>query len=441
VYVSDFSTLEPRLRRRAQRLVMQQANSVPGLSAAMKSLPSGQSSLADTQALWRFLSNPRVTPADLSEPLLAMARKGIAESCDAFALAVHDWSRLNFGGHESKRDRVRMSHERDVGYELQSTVLVADREGSPINAPVQNLRTATGVLSSRTDPVRPDTPHLDELSQRMLWLERQELGRPLVHIVDREADSVGHLRQWSAQGSQWLVRVKAGSRVRYQDTTLKLDEVAAGLTFEQVREVECRGARAVQWIASTTVVLARAAQPKARAANGKRVAAVKGEPLRARLVVSQVRDDADKLLAEWYLLSNLPPTVDAATLGLWYYWRWNIESYFQLLKGAGQQVEHWEQESGQAIFKRLLIASQACALAWRLRREQGEWAERTRRFLVRLAGRQMKRSQPVTASALLAGMYMLFAMNETLEHYSPEEIARFAREALGMTPREREGDV
>jgi hypothetical protein len=52
---------------------MQHANSVPNLAAGMKSLPSGQSSLADTQALWRFLNNPNVSPVDLSVPLLEMA--------------------------------------------------------------------------------------------------------------------------------------------------------------------------------------------------------------------------------------------------------------------------------------------------------------------------------------------------------------------------------
>jgi hypothetical protein len=325
-----------------------------------------------------------------------------------------------------------MTHDLDVGYELQSTVMVADRDGLPICAPVQNLRTANGLLSSRQDQIQPDTPHLDELSQRMAWLDQQALGRPLVHIIDREADSVGHLRQCNAQGSLWLLRVKEGGRVKYLGRSVKLSEVAATLTYEQTRQVQYKGAQAVQWIASTNVVLERAAKPSGRDANGKRKRAIKGAPLPARLVVSQVCDDAGKVLAQWYLLSNVPDEVDAATLALWYYWRWNIESYFKLLKGAGQQVEHWEQESGEAIFKRLLIAAQACALAWRLMRQQGEVAEQTRGFLVRPSGRQMKRKQPVTASALLAGIYMLFAISETLEHYSPEEITQFARHARGM---------
>jgi hypothetical protein len=61
--------------------------------------------------------------------------------------------------------------------------------------------------------VQSEQAHLDELSERIAWLEQQEFGKPLLHIVDREADSVAHLRQWSERGCQWIVRVKAGSQV------------------------------------------------------------------------------------------------------------------------------------------------------------------------------------------------------------------------------------
>ncbi|MEN9842480.1 MAG: hypothetical protein RLZZ612_309 [Pseudomonadota bacterium] len=86
------------------------------------------------------------------------------------------------------------------------------------------------------------------------------------------------------------------------------------------------------------------------------------------------------------------------------------------------------------MFNRLLIASQACALVWRLMRAQGEYAQRTRTFLVRLSGRQTKRKQPVTAPALLQGLYLLFAMCDTLQHYSPSELTAFAQHAFGPLP-------
>jgi len=55
---------------------------------------------------------------------------------------------------------------------------------------------------------------------------------------------------------------------------------------------------------------------------------------------------------------------DAATVARWYYWRWRIESYHKLLKGAGQQVEQWQQESAAALARRLLVAAMAWTAAW-----------------------------------------------------------------------------
>lgn len=76
-------------------------------------------------------------------------------------------------------------------------------------------------------------------------------------------------------------------------------------------------------------------------------------------------------------------------------------------------------------------------MAWRLMRAEGEFAEQTKTSLVRLSGRQMKRSQPVTASALLSGPYILLAMADTQEQYSPQELVAFANEAIDWLPRQR----
>lgn len=131
----------------------------------------------------------------------------------------------------------------------------------------------------------------------MAWLEKQGFGKPLVHIVDREADSVAHLRRWSEAGSAWLVRVKEGSRVRFGDREMSLGEVGNELAYAPVREVEHRGRRATQWLASTQVVLVRKAKPKRVGASGKRVAAQAGIPLPVRLVVSRICDDKGRVWA------------------------------------------------------------------------------------------------------------------------------------------------
>ncbi|MHB0985132.1 MAG: hypothetical protein ACYC05_06010 [Sulfuricella sp.] len=63
-------------------------------------------------------------------------------------------------------------------------------------------------------------------------------------------------------------------------------------------------------------------------------------------------------------------------------------------------------------------------------RAEGELAQQTKTFLVRLSGRQMKRKRPVTPSALLDGLFKLFMMIETLEHYTLDELKQFAKFAI-----------
>ncbi len=429
--------LDARLIKRYDELVMGHTNGLAALAAGMKALPHSDRAFAQTQALWRFLSNDRVKPSDLVKPLLALAHEGCQEDCDEYALVMHDWSRINFMHHHSKTDRLQMTHKGDIGYELQSSLLVSDRDGSPICTPAQNLAVQDGILSTRTDEVIAHGKHMDELVDRAAWLERQGFAKPLVHIVDREADSVGHLRQLQAGGHLWLVRARMNSTVQHEGRSRSMKTIAEDLSFSAVREVVYKGKPAIQWIAEAPVVLTRQAQPAAKNRSQRFELRQSGEPLPARLVVSRVMGEDGKLLATWYLLSNVSESASADQIALWYYWRWRIESYFKLLKEGGQQLESWQQESGEAVFKRLLIASQACAVAWRLMRAEGEFAEQTRTFLVRLSGRQMKRSQPVTASALLSGLYMLLAMTETLEQYSPQELAAFANEAIGWLPRRK----
>lgn len=434
--------LEPRLRWRYGRLVAAHSNAVNDLAAGIKALPGQSSAFAHTQALWRFLENERTTPEVLMGPVLAGARTAVEESCSEYALAIHDWSHLNYFSHSSKTDRVQMTHQRDVGYELQSTVLLNDRQGDPLGAVVQNLVTQRGVHSTYA-ACTVQREHLEELSERLQWLEGQGFSKPLVHIVDREADSVGHLRHWSAAGQRWLVRARESRSVEHAGKPCSLKSVGEQLEFEFVREVEHRGCPAQQWLASSTVVMNRAAKPARKTQAGQRVAPVRGEPLEVRLVVSSIRDAQGKVLALWYLLSNVESQVSAERLALWYYWRWRIESYFKLLKSAGHCIESWEQETGLAILKRLLIAGHACALAWTVMRlsHTNTQARETAEFLVRLSGRQMKRTQPITASAMLAGLYQLFAMLEILEQYSPDELRSLGRIAFPNRPKERARDV
>ena len=216
---------------------MAHSNSTTSLSAGIKALANETRAFAHTQALWRFLNNKEVTPQRLSEPLLASCHIATEQSEGDYALCVHDWSRIQYGSHTRKKDRLQMTHVTDIGYELQSSLLVQAQDGLPLSVVAQNLVSAEGSWQSRRSVIQPDDQtHLDELSERIDWIEQQGFARRLVHIVDREADSVNHLRQWSRQGHYWLVRAKAGSMVRSGQADISLATLAQQMTFRETRK-------------------------------------------------------------------------------------------------------------------------------------------------------------------------------------------------------------
>lgn len=413
-------------------MVESHAQASQALASGIHALPDARSVFSATQAAYRFLNNPRVTLRALAKPLIEVARSEAATACDRWTLVVHDWSQLMYPGHDSKRDRIALSSRGGPeGYELQTALAVSDRDGTPLAPVAMSLRAADGVHCSRSFKVRPALSPLDELAPVMNFVEQQSLERPLVHIIDAEADSVAHFREWANNGRIFLVR--ADDRlVEWEGSERKCSAIRAVLeernAFRDVRRVEYHGKPARQYVAEVAVRLLRAGQ-RNRPGVGDRQK-IPGPPLPLRLVLAEVRSADGQVLATWRLLTNLPADVDDSTVALWYYWRWSIEKYFKLLKSAGMNVEHWQQATAHAIIARLLVASMACVTVWRLARSSHPQAANARQLLVRLSGRQMKRSQPWTMPAMLAGMWNLLAMMEVLHHYSPDELHELAQIAF-----------
>jgi len=400
-----------------------------GLSA----LPGTSKPFASTQAMWRFLANEAVTLPALIEPLQESVRATLRDHPQRVALSVHDWTMIHFGGHASKADRFQRSHPSDIGYELATALVVEADRGTPLGPMELRLRTANGVLSSRVGETKPHPAHVDEVADVMEASKDWNLDQTLVHVIDREADSVWHYRHWHAAGHQFLVRAKEDRRVRREGVERLLAEVVEDLRGEGAfvdidKRIDFKGTPARLLVAQTAVVLDR---PAKRIVDGKKQD-LPGEPLALRLVVCLVVDEAGAPLAHWLLLTNVSEEFTAETVAQWYYWRWRIKSYFKLLKSAGHQVEQWEQQSGAAIAKRLLVASMACLTVWSLQRDPSPRAGELRRVLVRLSGRQMKRKVESTAPALLAGLEKLLAMLDLLRDYDLEELRQLAKDTLPM---------
>jgi len=357
----------------------------------------------------------------LIAPMHAMVRQEVA-SRPGVLLAVHDWSTLSFAGHPSKTDRATLTHAHDVGYDLATVLMVRGDDGAPIAPVVVALTTADGVLSTRDDAPAADLSHIDQIQGNMRYLHTLGLGATVVHVIDREADSINHWRQWSADGHLALVRAD-DRKVLCQGQETALGVLAARLhregAFQEAGPALYHGRKARLFVAEVAVVLHRAGKRN----QGKKKIAIPGPALPLRLIVTEVRDRVGRVLARWLLLTNAPAALaDATTIAHWYYFRWRIESMHKLLKKAGWQLEGWLQRNGQRLLIKLLIGFGVCVSVWSLERRHDAESKAFQQLLMQLSGRQTKRGRAVTTSGLLAGLWVLQSAVGPLARYGPEEL-------------------
>jgi hypothetical protein len=392
---------------------------------------AGLKSASFAQKLWRFCIDPRVEETALIEPMHEAVRREVTAR-PGVMLAVHDWSTLSFGGHPSKTDRATLTHAHDVGYDLSTVLMVRGDDGAPIAPVLASLTTADGVLSTRDDAPSADTPHIDQIHGDMRYVRGLSFGATVVHVIDREADSVNHWRQWSADGHLALVRGD-DRKVLCQGGETSLKAVAEGLhhddAFKDAGTALYRGRKARLFVAEAEVVLHRPGKRN----EGKRKVEIPGPPLPLRLIVTEVRDLKGRVLARWLLLTNVPTELaDTATIAQWYYFRWRIEGLHKLLKAAGWQLESWLQRNGERLLIKLLLAFGACTSIWALERKHDAESVAFQQLLMELSGRQTKRDREITTSGMLAGLWVLQAAVGPLARHGPERLNAMLEDHLPL---------
>jgi hypothetical protein len=432
--------------------VSEHSHAVNAVVTGLSALPGTAQPFAAARGMSRFLNHDDIPFHAVIEPAQDAVRSTLAGCPIRFVLIVHDWCMFNFNRHTSKSDRYVRSHDTDLGYELGTALAVDADDGRPLGPMEFRLRTGAGMLSTRIGGVALPPGHVDELDDAMAAARGWKLGRVPIHVIDREADSVGHYRRWHAAGHRFVVRADHERVVLHEGRECQLGEVVAGLTGRFTDVLDARGRPEVVTIragtgsvrvAEAAVVLHRPARHctgEKTAGGHKKKVEVPGPPLPLRLVVTRVVDESGGVLAEWWLLTNIAEAdADAATIGRWYARRWGIESYHKLLKSAGMNAESWQQESGAAFLRRLCVASMACLTVWHLQRDESEAAGKLRTVLVRLSGRQMKHRVESTAPALLAGLERLLAIDNLMQVENLEEILDLARRQLPRLFPDRSG--
>lgn len=397
-----------------------------GRSASVGPVAAHVRAATFAQTLCRFVNNPRIAPADLLDPLLAVARRECAAAAARVRLVVHDWSTPSFPNHTRKADRATLQGHADLGYDLHRALLVDGSDGSPLAPIGLTFRTRDEVLTTRSLPIPfADFPtaHVDPVAAALAAVTSLALPTRLVHVIDREADSLRHWRQW-APHHRLLVRTddrrveRAGESVLLSELHPRLRSQGA---FRAAGAARHRGRKSELYVAEVSVTLRESARQRV---DGRRKT-VPGRPLALRLVVTEVRDETGQVRASWRLLTNAPADWGTgADVARWYDFRWRIESTFELLKSAGWELESRLQATGPALLRKLLVAVGACVRVWALERRNDAAAENLKELLMRLSGRQTKRSRAVTTSGLLAGLWVWQSARTVIADTGPEAVDR-----------------
>jgi hypothetical protein len=196
--------MDARLQKRYLQLVREQMNAAQTVAAGLKALPGTAQAFAATQAAWRFFANERVTLPKLIEPLRAVGCQSVRESPSRYTLLVHDWSKMDYDGHTTKKDLVQLSNERDWGYEQMTALLVDAASGNPLAPMEVTVWAADGLHTTRHDQVQKPVGHLEQVLPTMQASRSWGVDKTVVHVIDREADSVKHFRKWIQDGHLFL---------------------------------------------------------------------------------------------------------------------------------------------------------------------------------------------------------------------------------------------
>lgn len=269
--------MDKRLQVRHQQLVREHCHVLNQAATSLSTLPGTARPFASTLAMHRFLNNESVTLPALIEPAQEQIRDAFIKTAGPVALVVHDGSGIHYHDTGRKTDLYQRSHKHDTGYELATALILESQAGRPLGPMELRLRTAKGILSTRPDKTEAPAGRVDELLGVMDASGDWGLDRPCVHVVDREADSVDHYRQWSREGHTFVVRADHDRVVKGNGRDVKLAALVKtpGLAWKsvtnakgQASEVVVDGVKGTLWVCEVSVVLDR---PAKKRVNGRRI--------------------------------------------------------------------------------------------------------------------------------------------------------------------------
>ena len=331
---------------------------------------------ANTKAAYRFLSNARVSEADILAGHFDATRERIAAIDKAPVLVLHDttefsWQRESaqavgvLGKTNSGRDaQGRVRHHTVCGILMHSSLAVTT-EGLPLGLAAVKFWTrskfkGTNALKRRVNPTRVPI----EEKESMCWLDnvRQShalFGQPeqCVHIGDRGSDIYELFCEAHNAGAHFIFRTCADR--------LAGDGTHTVATY--MRQVRCKGLHQIEVrdrqghsrcaVLELKYCRVRLLPPRAKQ---------KRYPALTLTVLQAAERDAPSGVEpiDWKLITDLPVTSRAQAIEKldWYAQRWKIETFHKILK-SGCRAEDSRLRTAQRLTNLMALF---CIVGWRI---------------------------------------------------------------------------
>jgi Transposase DNA-binding len=414
--IAECRFADGRLGNRLRTLLVQMAG------AMGESIPLACQDWANTKAAYRFLSNDRVSEAEILAGHFHSTRSRVA-AADGLILVLQDTTEFSYQRARPERigaittapsrreanGRLRMH---TVCGLLMHASLAVTTEGLPLGLAAIKFWTrakfkGTNALKRRINPTRVPI----ERKESVRWLENMRqatalLGDPtrLVHIGDRENDIYEFFCAAQAADTHFLVRTCV-DRLAGDGRHTIADEMGE-VAVQGLHRVKVAGEDGK---ASQASVELRYRRIHVRPPIGKQ----KRYPaLDLTVIHAQERCKPEGRAAiDWKLITDLPvqsPEEAIEKLG-WYARRWQIELFHKILK-SGCQAEEARLRTAERLVNLLALF---CILSWRLfwltmlNRAAPDASPRLALtegeicLLDRMAGRPSNRSPPTTLSSYL----------------------------------------
>jgi Transposase DNA-binding/Transposase DDE domain len=347
--------LSARLPKLAQKLAAKPDVSFP------KALDA-----SELEALYRFVGNDDVSPAAILAPHVAATVRRCVKA--KLALVAHDTT--EFGYSTSREGMGRVTDEGTGFFAHFSLAVASDGLRDPLGVLNLQTHTRTGKPKRKSGRHTEMRPPADRESFR--WQEGVDAAEdavagqaPIVHLMDREADSFSLFAHMVARNARFVVRIRANRKL---GETEKLFEHMSEMKHVITREVPISARSKQSSGGSRKVHPLRSARPATLhfAAGEIRLPVPTPRPktegrLPDELVlrVVHVREKTPPAGCEpidWKLITTEPigKPSDIEAVVDFYRARWLVEEFFKALK-SGCAMEKRQLESLDAMLNALAI--------------------------------------------------------------------------------------